>query len=59
MAERIDNSLRTAVRRGVLQNVGGQLSLASRSLDGLDRDHLKEQFCAALGRQWMERGCDP
>lgn len=55
IAERIGNSLRMAVRRGVLQNTDGLLTLGSRSLNDLDRDHLKAQFCASLGRQWVDR----
>ena len=57
--EALDNAIRTAVRRGILQNEGGELSLRYRSLDQHaedDRDGLKAQFLAALdGRVWIDR----
>lgn len=55
----LDNLLRTCVRRGILQNESGTLSLRYRSLaeyEQDDRDSLKSQFLASLeGRQWVER----
>lgn len=57
--EALDNAIRTAVRRGILQNEGGGLSLRYRTLEQHaedDRDGLKTQFLAALdGRAWINR----
>jgi hypothetical protein len=52
----LDDSIRTAVRRGILKNLGGELSLEARSIEDYERSFLKEQFLAALtGRTWIER----
>ena len=51
----IHTDLLTASRRGILENSGGQLSLFARSLDGYERDFLKQQFLAAIGRTWIDR----
>jgi hypothetical protein len=45
----------TASRRGVLENVGGELRLLVRSIADYDRDFLKLQFLASIGRSWIER----
>jgi len=55
ISAQIDNTLRTAIRRGVLQQIDGVLMLNGRGLDALDRGHLKTQFCASIGRRWVER----
>ncbi|MCX6854116.1 MAG: hypothetical protein NTV80_04330 [Verrucomicrobia bacterium] len=58
LREILDRDLITAVRRGILQNEGGQLSLLCRSIEGYERGFLKEQFLAAInqnGRVWIER----
>ena len=48
--EIFDRDLRTAVRRGILQNHGGELSLLGRSIEQYERGFLKDQFLAALDR---------
>ncbi len=54
--EIVDNSLRTAVRRGVLASDGGGLTLDARRIEDYRRDFLKEQFLASLeGRAWKQR----
>jgi hypothetical protein len=47
--------LLTAVRRGILQNQNGQLSLLARDLRDYQRDFLKENFLSAIGRGWIDR----
>ena len=47
--------LRAAVRRGILQNERGMMTLLCRSIEGYERDFLKTQFLAALGRTWTPR----
>lgn len=55
----LDNAIRTAVRRGILQNGSEGLSLRYRNLEQHaegDRNGLKDQFLASLGgRAWTER----
>ncbi len=53
--EVLHRDLLAAVRRGILQNQGGELSLLSRSIDEYDRDFLKDQFLASIGRKWTDR----
>ena len=59
VGHRINDVLRTdlltAVRRGILDNVEDELILLARSIAGYDRDFLKQQFLAAIGRSWIER----
>lgn len=56
IAEELDNALRTAVRRGILDNSGATLKLAAPSIEQYERGFLKDQFFASLcGRQWIER----
>jgi AIPR protein len=54
--EELDNALRTAVRRGIVVNTGGEFALSARSITDYERDFLKEQFLASMqGRSWAER----
>jgi hypothetical protein len=54
--EILDNAIRTAVRRGILSNEGGDLSVFARSVADYERDLLKEQFLASLqGGAWQDR----
>jgi hypothetical protein len=54
--EELDNTIRTAVRRGILESNNGVLRLAVGSIEHYDRTHLKDQFLASLsGRGWVDR----
>jgi hypothetical protein len=53
--EILHTDLLTAVRRGILQNQNGQLSLLARDLRDYQKDFLKENFLSAIGRAWIER----
>lgn len=56
--EELDNALRTAVRRGILTNESGELQLHYRTMEqyeAVDRNGLKDQFVASIGRAWIER----
>jgi hypothetical protein len=53
--EVLHTDLLTAVRRGILENAAGHLQLVFRSITDYDRDFLKQQFLAAIGRSWIER----
>ena len=54
--ERLDNSIRTAVRRGVLLNDAGELSVNCRSIADYSKEELKTQFLASLPQStWKER----
>ena len=56
IGENLDNAIRTAVRRGILENQGSALSLYARSIESYERDFLKDQFVASLqGRVWKDR----
>jgi hypothetical protein len=47
IGELLDNGIRTAVRRGILDNAGGQLTLLCRSIDQYSRDQLVDMLLAA------------
>jgi predicted helicase len=52
--EELDNTIRTAVRRGILESKNGMLKLAV--CEHYDRAHLKDQFLASLsGQRWVDR----
>jgi hypothetical protein len=53
--EILHTDLMTAVRRCILENDHGTLRLCARSITDYDRDFLKQQFLAAIGRTWIER----
>jgi hypothetical protein len=54
--ESLDNVVRTAMRRGILENNGSGFRIHARSLEQYDRSFLKEQFLASLrGKAWTER----
>ncbi len=53
--EILHTDLLTAVRRGILENTGGALRLLARSITDYERDFLKQQFLAAIGRPWIAR----
>jgi type I restriction-modification system DNA methylase subunit len=54
--EILDNAIRTAVRRGIVQGEGGMIRLETRSIEDYERDFLKDQFVASLqGHNWTER----
>jgi type I restriction enzyme S subunit len=53
--EILHTDLLTAVRRGILENNGGELRLLARSITDYERDFLKQQFLAAIGRPWIDR----
>ncbi len=51
----LDREIQTAVRRGILDNRGGQLSLLCRTIDQYTRDHLVAMLLAAMGGTWWAR----
>jgi hypothetical protein len=55
IADVLHTDLLTAVRRGILQNVGSELRLLVRSIADYEREFLKVQFLASIGRSWIER----
>ena len=56
LREDVEGALRTAVRRGVLENAIDGLVLAAKNITDYHRDFLKEQFLASLeGRAWRDR----
>jgi type I restriction enzyme S subunit len=55
IAEALDNDIRTAVRRGILENTPDGLRLGCRAITEYTRDFLIEQLTAGMGGQWWER----
>ena len=55
ISEILGNDIRTAVRRGILDNASGQFTLLCRTIDRYTRDHLIDILLAALGQGWCER----
>ncbi len=51
----LHRDLLTAVRRGILQNEGGELRLFARNLTEYHRDDLKANFLSAIGPSWIAR----
>lgn len=54
--KRVDDALRTAVRRGIVQNDGTWLRLDRRSINDYSRDELVRHLLAALDRTWWLDG---
>jgi tetratricopeptide (TPR) repeat protein len=55
LRDALSRDIRTAVRRGILENAGGQYRLLCRSIDEYTRDHLVETLLAAMGSKWRTR----
>ena len=53
--EALSNDLRTAVRRGILENQNGEYTLLCRSIEQYQLDHLVEMLVAAMGGNWQSR----
>jgi hypothetical protein len=53
--EILNTDFLTAVRRGILVNESGILSLGAGDLRDYGRDSLKRDFLSAIGRTWTER----
>jgi len=53
--EILDSDIRTAVKRGILENERGTLKILCKTIEGYDREFLKDQFLASIGRAWVER----
>lgn len=51
----LSRDIPTAVRRGILDNTGGQLSLLCRTIDHYTLDHLVDILLAAMGATWWSR----
>ena len=51
----LDNDLRMAVRRGILENSAGQLTLLCRSISEYTVNHLVATLMAAIGNNWSTR----
>lgn len=52
--ETLDNDLRTAVRRGILENGPDGLALLCRHVDEYETDHLIAMLLAAMGTTWWD-----
>ncbi|MCX7310611.1 MAG: hypothetical protein NTV56_02550 [Alphaproteobacteria bacterium] len=51
-----EHIIQAAIKRGILQEEDGDISLLGRNISAYPRDVLKEQFLASMnGNNWMER----
>ena len=55
----LDDAVRRAVRRGIAENPQGQLSLVAKSIEGYDREFLKQQLLSVLAGPWSEKADVP
>jgi hypothetical protein len=54
--EEMENTIRTAVRRGILESSGEGLAIHAHTIGEFDKEFLKDQFLASMrGRGWTER----
>ena len=54
--EDMENTIRTAVRRGILESSGEGLAVHAQNIAEFDKEFLKDQFLASMrGRGWTER----
>ena len=53
--ETLDSDIRTAVKRGILENNRGLIKICIKKIEDYNRDFLKDQFLASIGRPWVER----
>jgi AIPR protein len=54
--EEMANVIRTAVRRGILESNGEEVSIATHNISDYEKEFLKGQFLASMqGRGWTER----
>jgi hypothetical protein len=54
--EEMENAIRTAVRRSILESRGDGLALSTRSIADYKRDILKDHFATSMqGHAWAER----
>lgn len=52
----MENTIRTAVRRGIIESQGNHLAIQAHAITDFGKDFLKEQFLASLGgRGWTDR----
>jgi hypothetical protein len=51
----LDDAVRRAVRRGIADNAKGQLSLVAKSIEGYDREFLKQQLLGVLAGPWWDK----
>ena len=53
--ETLNSDIRTAVKRGILENERGTLKILCKTIEGYEKEFLKDQFLASIGRSWVER----
>lgn len=54
--EELNNAIRTAVRRGILEHRGDGLALSARNITDYQREFLKDQYLASMqARGWVDR----
>lgn len=52
IAAELESAIRRATKRGIARNERGSLYLSTRSIDGYDRDFLKQHLLTCLTKTW-------
>ena len=55
LSEVLEAAIRRAVRRGIAENNGGELTLLARTIEGYDRDFLKQLLLGVIAGPWCDR----
>jgi hypothetical protein len=55
LSEVLDTAIRRAVRRGIAENSRGELTLVAKTIDGYDRDFLKQHLLGVITGSWCDR----
>ena len=55
VADALDNAIRRAVRRGIAQNRGGELSLLAGKVEDYDREFLKQQLLKVIPASGVDK----
>ncbi|MFZ3083858.1 type ISP restriction/modification enzyme [Rhodoferax ferrireducens] len=59
IANELDAAIRRAVRRGIASNARGELSLVAKTVDGYDRDFLKQHLLSVIAGPWCDKADVP
>jgi hypothetical protein len=55
LAKVLDSAIRRAVRRGIAENSTGELTLVARTIEGYDREFLKQHLLGVITGSWCDK----
>jgi hypothetical protein len=55
LGEVLDTAIRRAVRRGIAENSTGELTLVARTIEGYDREFLKQHLLGVITGSWCDK----